>query len=136
MEFKEADIWEYKEKAINDFMLKPIEEIKAEFNTDRICWAFVMWTYRQLNIFIDSEDSLKLLVKNFKRVQGEYQFPDIIIFKHSNMLLGRHAGIMLDKKRFVHLERDCNGLQFTDLTRLPWSHFDRVVIRHDEIHNT
>ena len=139
MEFNKNDIEDYKKRIVEDFMLKSVDQIKKEFSTDRICWAFVMWTYRSLNIFIQDEDRLKELVKKFNRVEEKdlpYRFPDIVIFKNGSMLLGRHAGIMLDRKKFVHLGKDCNGLQFTDLTILPWIHSDKVVIRHDEIYCT
>jgi hypothetical protein len=139
MEFNNIDIENYKEQIVKDFMLKSVEEIKKEFSTDRICWAFVVWTYRTLNIFTEDEDRFRLknLLKKFNKVEEKdlpYRFPDIVVFKNGYALfLGRHAGIMLDRKRFVHLGKDCNGLQFTDLTILPWSHSDKVVIRHDEV---
>ncbi|MCP4475376.1 MAG: C40 family peptidase [Gammaproteobacteria bacterium] len=138
MEFNNIDIDNYKKRVSEEWLLKSVEDIKKEFMTDRICWAFVMWTYSKLNIFINSENSLKKLVKGFKRVEdGKYKFPDIVIFreKNSSLLLKRHAGIMLDKNKFVHLGVKCNGLQFTDLFRLPWSGLDKMIIRHNEIYN-
>lgn len=134
----DKNIEEYKQLVINTFMIKSTEKIIEEFKTDRICWAFVMWTYRILGIFVKPEDSLKELAKDFKRVKESdlpYRFPDIVIFKSKSMLLGRHAGITLDRKRFVHLAK-CDGAQFTELTRLPWSAIDKIVIRHNAISNS
>ncbi len=139
MEFDKAKIDEYKEKVIKDFMVLSMEDIKKEFKTDRLCWAFAMWTYRYLKIIIKDEIVLRELITDFNRVEEDklpYRFPDIVIFKRESFLLGRHAGIMLDRKKFVHLDEDSNGITFTELTRLPWSRIDRMVMRHNEIYNT
>ena len=133
MVYNKQDIEEYKKLVVDKFMIKSLGDLVKEFETDRLCWAFVMWTYKHLNIFIDTEKRLRVLFKNFRMLRDvdlPYRFPDIIIFKYGgSFLLGRHAGIMLDRKRFVHLGIDEIGLQFTDLTRLPWNSLDKVVIR-------
>ncbi len=135
MKFLEQDIENYISSVASEFITIPPSELKKTFETDRICWAFVMWTYKKLNIFIDKEESLKILVKNFERVENTpYQFPDIVLFKYyTKRLLQRHAGIMLNDHRFVHLGKDCNGLQFTHLGRSPWNELERIVIRSKDI---
>jgi len=132
LEFNEKQIEEYKELVVNRFMTKPLTKLREEFETDRLCWAFVMWTYRKLNIFIESEKRLRVLFENFKMLDEEdlpYRFPDIVVFRINPTLLERHAGIMIDEKRFVHMEKDQFGVQFTDLNKFPWCHLDKFVMR-------
>ena len=142
MEFSEQDIEIYSDRMRKDFMTKSIVELKKEFSTDRLCWALVMWTYKRIGLIVESEEELKLLASKFHRVRENeqpYKFPDIILFKGDivtgRIQLARHAGIMLNESRFVHMGRECNGLQFTHLERKPWNKANRMVIRHNEINS-
>ena len=138
MKFSKHDIEIYSDRMRKDFMTKTIEDLKKEFNTDRLCWSFIMWTYKRIGLVVESEEELKLLAEKFHRVRYEenYRFPDIVLFKGGSILQSqvtarRHAGIMLDGTCFVHMGMECNGLQFTHLDRLPWSKLSKIVIRHN-----
>lgn len=138
MEFSKHDVDIYSDRMRADFMTKTIENLKKEFNTDRLCWALVMWTYKRIGLLVENEEELKLLAERFHRIQPPYKFPDIVLFKGKGIFNGalrRHAGIMLDERRFVHMGEECNGLQFTHLERSPWNKAERMVIRYNEINN-
>lgn len=134
MEYNKAFIENYIEAVSNEFLTSPVEEIKKRFNTDRLCWAFIIWTYGRLGLLVEDEGRLRLLIKKFHRVEI-YRFPDIVLFKGGEerdiFQLRRHAGIMLNDTKFIHMGRECNGLQITRLDRLPWNKLDRMVIRHN-----
>lgn len=128
----EFDIEKYKWNVVEKFMNLGSNKIKEEFQTQHICWAFVMWTYRELGYEVESEKKLKLLVDKFERVDKPYRFPDIILFKgHKGGLItvARHAGIMLGETKFVHMGEQCNGLQFSSLDRNPYNIDNKMVIR-------
>lgn len=140
MQFDHDYIEKYKKGISKEFLTKSIEQLKKEFKTDRLCWSLIMWTYKRIGLVVESEEELKLLAEKFHRIRYEenYKFPDIVLFKGGSILQSRvsarrHAGIMLDRTRFVHIGMECNGLQFTHLDRLPWSKLDKIAIRHNEI---
>ncbi len=129
------NIEEYKKRVVEEIMIKPasLEELKTEFNTNRLCWAFVMWTYNTLGIQIETEDQLNVLAGKFARVKkGVYKFPDIILLRHTkfhSLYLGRHAGIMLNNEEFVHVSEEAGGVNITSLKVWPWNCVPYMVIR-------
>ncbi len=133
MEYNKVHIDNYIQAITNEFLTTSVEEIKKRFDTDRLCWAFIIWTYGRLGLLVEDEGKLRLLIKKFHRIQESYRFPDIVLFKGDKggmIRLTRHAGIMLDENKFVHMGRECNGLQITRLNVLPWNKLDRMVIRN------
>lgn len=131
----------YKNLAIETFMLKSKEELKKLFNTERICWALVVWTYQSfLGTRIENENELIKLGKRFRKIK-EYEqpkFPDIVIFKNTifcNVYIGRHVGIMLNDIEFIHAGFGFDGLQITRINRSPWTEIPYIVIRHENNNN-
>lgn len=134
MKYNKAFIENYIEAVVNEFLTTPVEEIKKRFDTDRLCWAFIIWTYGRLGLLIEDEGKLRLLIKKFHREKEPYKFPDIVLFKGNKggmIRLTRHAGIMLDENKFVHMGTRCNGLQITRLNIVPWNKLDKRVIRYN-----
>lgn len=136
-EHMEYNINNYKNLAIDNFMLKSSKELKQLFNTERLCWALVVWTYETfLNIKIENENKLIKLGRVFRKIKEDEQpkFPNIVIFKNAirgDVYLGRHVGIMLNDKEFIHIGFNFDGLQITKINKFPWTEYPYIIIRYE-----
>ena len=53
MEFNNDYIENYKKSIGYEFLEMSVEELSLEFGTDRLCWAFIMWTYKKIGLIVE-----------------------------------------------------------------------------------